>query len=270
MNARINTVLLPALLVGLALPACSDREPEEARPALDSSYLESLEEDTKPKRAPAPPPEPEPAAEEPADDDESPDDDEERELRAQRESRSSLGRTRDMARDTRNQLSGGATTNSRLADTGYDEHWIEVRDFHWDVPEAWSIAIPNNPQIKGELVIESSLGNASALFYEVSGDPQNALRQVAATMLDDLGSPQRPRPAREQIAGATVHRIAVSGTYTDPANRSAREQPFWALRAIAIEIDERTTLVATLRGPQQTVEQHDARWDGMIEGMTTK
>ncbi|MEQ8769447.1 MAG: hypothetical protein RIB60_02940 [Phycisphaerales bacterium] len=271
MTTRPTPALLALLAgLGLVLPACSEDEPETTRPPLDSSYLESLEEDAEPAERPARPAEPEPADARGDDADPPAESGEERELRAQNESRSSFGKTRDMARDTRNQLSGGATTDSRLAQTGYDEHWIEVRNFHWDVPEAWTLAIPSDPQVKGELVIQSPLGNASALFYEVAGDARNALRQVAATMFDDLGSPQRPRPAEEQIAGVTVHRVSTSGTYTDPADRTAREQPFWALRAIAIEIDERTTLVATLRGPEQTVQQNDARWDAMIEGMTTK
>lgn len=268
MTTRTPAVLLAALC--LALPACSEDEPDTAQLPLDSSYLQSLEEDDTP-----PPPKPDPAADAEqtpvADEPEADSADPERELRAQRESRSSLGRTRDMARDTRNQLSGGASTDSRLADTGYDEHWIEVRDLHWDVPEAWTLAIPSNPRITGEAVVQSPLGNATVLFYEVPGDPAAALRDLGTTMLDELGSRQRPRTTRDTVAGRTVHRISVlTGTFVDPANRSAREQPFWGLRAAAIELDERTTAVVVLRGPEQTINQNDARWDGMIEGMTTK
>ncbi|GJM18391.1 MAG: hypothetical protein DHS20C14_06040 [Phycisphaeraceae bacterium] len=263
-----------ALLAILPLGACSEDEPEQAPPPLSSSYLESLEEETSPKRLAARAPEPpaENADDEPEDttaDDAAVEDEPERDLREARTSRSTLGKTRDRARSLRNEMSGGATTGSPIADTGFDEMWIETRGLHWDVPEPWLIAIPTG-DIKGELVVEHDIGNGQILFYVAETDAVRALQQVGRTFTDDLGAPQRPRPTKADIAGRTVHRISTDGTFSDPNDRSTNDKPFWALRAAAIEIDDETSVVVLFRGPEDTVKQNAARWDAMIEGMTTR
>lgn len=273
---RPSSLAALAVVLGL-VPGCGSKDPEPEAPyRIEKSYIDDNPKPRPPKPEPAAaePESPEPAATPPTEPEPEPepesqpaDEAPERELVAERQSRSSLGRTRDMARDLRSGLQGGAAPSGEIASTTDQDMWIEVGDLHWDVPLAWSLVIPSNPAIKGELLVENQLGNAQVLFREDPRPASAIVRDPGVTVLDDIGDAIRPSARKAQVAGHAVHRFTMAGTMVPPRGN---ELPFWTVRGVVIERPGQPAVVVLMLGPDQTMLQNQARWEGMIEGMTTR
>lgn len=269
-NRLCPIVLLLAPLA--ALPACGSKDTEPDTTNLPQhSYIDELDKQDDRAAAAAhpapeadsattePEPEPQPAA--------APEEAPERDLVAERRAKSTFGRTRDMARDLRPGMQGGATPTGDIAATTDQDMWIEVGNLHWDVPLVWRLVISGDPNVKGELLIQSDLGDAQVLFRE---DPRPAgaiVRDLGVTVVDDIAEPVRPRDDKTQIAGHTVHRLTMAGTVVPP---QGNDLPFWTVHAAIVERPGQPCVVIVFMGPSTTVEQNTARWDAMIEGMTTR
>lgn len=251
-----------AVLAALALAACSD-DAEDTEPFTpDTSYLDDIHgDDPQPKREPEADPEPEPDT--PPEPDAA-DSDEDRPALTKREgSKSTLGRSRDRGRDTRNRLSGG--TSGDVADT--QDRTVRVRDLRWETPDDWEIAVPSGAGVIAELLVPARTGNASITFTAATGTPAQLVRTWEAQVLDYLGEPSNADTSTRTIDGCTVTLATLNGIYTDNANGHT-EHPAWTVRGAIIQRPgESELIVIKWYGPELTVQAHAASWDALLRSM---
>lgn len=254
-----GVLALAAVGIAAAGWGCGKEEPAEAWAIEKSSIVDE-------PRAKAPAPareEPAPEAVEPAEGDEAAEEPEE--LTAARTSQSTFGRTRDRAREVRNEITGGATTEAPLAEMGMDPT-LRAAGLVWALPEGWAQAIPVEGGVLAEAVVPHPLGNARLTVREDRQPAERALEAIGRRVLDEVGDPVRARPEAIEVAGLRVLRLGAEGTVLEASGRGG-EQPFWAVRAAAVEREGRATVVVLLVGPEDTVRASEAVWEAMIEGM---
>ncbi|MEM9560009.1 MAG: hypothetical protein AAF995_06840 [Planctomycetota bacterium] len=186
----------------------------------------------------------------------------ERELVEQRRSQSTLGRSRDTARDLRNDIVGGADRDDAVAATTADEHYLEAANLVWDVPLDWAITIPSDASILSSARITSPTGDANIRVAASNAPAQTVVRNWRRDWVDMTGDAANIRTERTTINNTPVTLASAEGTYT--AGRG-NEQPFWALRAAIVERPGQPPIVLTLIGPEDTVRRADAQWRALIQ-----
>jgi hypothetical protein len=242
----------------LALAGCEKPAPPPPPDFAPSSILDD---------APPPAPAPAPAAEAPAPaEPPAATADDEPELVRERQSRSTLGRTRDMARDVRDDLSGGTSAPNGLAETDGLPQVVRVEGLAFAVPDPWRIAIPSNPMRKAEILIQSRLGNATITFTTAGGTARDNVQRWERQVLDSVGDPVSARTETAEGDGGRVTTIAaMEGTYLDgPPGGAQQERPFWALRGAIIERPGMPTVFVKMFGPEDTVTQAEELFKQMV------
>lgn len=241
----------------LFLAACAEEEPLPPPPPPSPELLG--------EPAPTPPPAPPP----PSDDTETqtasaenpiP----ERTLEAERESRSTLGRTRDGARDLRNNIVGGADRDDPVAATTADEHYLEADTLVWNVPLDWDITIPSDPAVRSSARIPSPLGDANIRVTTPRADQRSLINTWRREWINGTGGPANIRTETITVDGLTVTLATADGTYT---GGRGNESPFWSLRAAIVDRGGDQPAVLTLIGPEDTVRRAEGLWRALIDGM---
>lgn len=246
---RLPLALLP---LTLAIASCTEEEPLPPPPPPSPELLDD-------QPAPPPPPaepldtrEPEAVGNPVA----------ERELIEQRRSRSTLGQTRDTARDLRNEIVGGADRDDPIAATNADEHYLEADTLVWDVPVDWAITIPTDPAVLSSARITSPTGDANIRVTRATAPAQTVIQSWRREWVDITGEPATIRTERTTIDATPVTLASAEGTYT--AGRG-NEHPFWALRAAIVERAGQPPIVLTLIGPEDTVRRADTQWRALLQ-----
>jgi hypothetical protein len=269
MDLRTSAVVVSALLSVLALgPGCSEKDAPKKDVVPDSNFgTDSLDSLSPGGAAPAPEPEPEepvvidqsgPGDEEPTD--------EEREWTEERRSQSTFGRSRDKARELKNDLQGGTDAENGLADTAPEDEWVGTSGAVWEMPEGWRMAIPGEGRI-GEMFVPNDLGAASVAFTKESVSVEELRRQVAAMLVTPAGGRVTPRSESIEVLGKPVLLLSLEGTYIDASSKgSGNEKPFYAVRAAVVDL-ETTRVLIVMWGPEDTVTQNEGKFTAMIKDM---
>jgi len=194
--------------------------------------------------------------------------DEEREWIEEEGSKSIFGRSRDKAKNLRDQIQDGTEPENGIANTTYDEEYAQAAGHAWDMPEGWRMAVPSSGHF-AEMYIQNPLGNASVVF-EKTQDPLALVRRSLESNITSTFGDSKARTSTKEIQGFKVTLIDLEGTYLDPTSKGTRnESPFYAIHAAYIELPT-TKVVIRMWGPQDTVNQSKARFDAMLERMYEK
>ncbi len=260
--------LLSITPITIALAACSDSssqtDPEPAA-EIDSSYLDELAAEQHPD---------EPEQEE-ADQSDDPveiaqnqtTEDEPRDWVRERGSQSTLGRTRDRAKELANKVNGGTSPDNGIADTYSDENYANTSGYRWDMPEDWRMAVPASNHF-AEMHIQSPLGAASVSFSKETGKVQDIIRSLGAILTDDMGGRSRPKTTNKAVLGHPVTVVDLKGTYIDPMSKGGKNMaPFYAMHAVIVELPN-TRVLIKMWGPEDTIANSTGKFDAMIEQMT--
>jgi hypothetical protein len=197
-----------------------------------------------------------------------PDTEEEREWERERESQSLYGRSRDKARDLRDEIQGGTKPGEGIAITLSDEEYASNSGLRWEMPEDWSMAVPYRGQF-AQMYIKNALGNASVSFTEETGSVRDLVRTMQGQFVDSMGGRTRAKTVDKTIAGYPVQIVDLDGTYIDPgAKGGSNEQIFYAMHAAIFDLGDSRILIQ-MWGPQDTVNQSTRLFDSMID-QTTK
>lgn len=261
---RPDSFFAPAILAAIVLlaPGCSDSSSSTpATPAndIDTSYLDELE------REQAPEPDPVHEAEEaPIEIAQSAQTDEERQWEAERGSRSTLGKTRDRAKNLANRIQDGTTPDNGIAFTRSEDEYAKSSGYRWDMPEDWRMAVPSSGHF-AEMYINHPLGNASVAFSKEQGSVQDVIRSLQSTLVNDFGGRTKADTTTKTILGLPVTFVDIKGTYVDPAGKGGRnESPFYAIHAAIVEL-ESTRILINMWGPEDTVAQSSGMFNAMLE-----
>jgi len=263
---RPASLLASATLAMILLfaPGCSE-SPSSAPPPpadeIDTSYLDELE------REQAPEPEPQTlTAEEPVEITRGTPTEEERQWQSEPGSRSTLGKTRDRAKDLANQIKDGTSPDNGIAFTRSDEEYANSSGYRWDMPEDWRMAVPSSGHF-AEMYINNPLGNASVVFSKEQGSTQELTRLLQSMLVRDIGGRTRADSTTKTILGLPVTTLDLKGTYVDPSGKGGgNESPFYAIHAVIIELPDARILI-NMWGPEDTIAQNTGRFDAMIERM---
>jgi len=192
--------------------------------------------------------------------------DEEREWTEEGGSKSLLGRSRDRAKDLRDQIQGSTEPDEGLAITQFDEEYAQAAGFAWDMPEDWRMAVPGGGRF-AEMYIQNPLGNASVVFTKETISIPQIKRSLQSTITDTFTSRTTVKTSTKVVLGHTLTIFDLEGTYLDPsAKRTSNGNPFYAIHAVVIELPT-TRVLIKLWGPQDTVNQNKGKFDAMIEKM---
>ena len=266
-------VLLSALFV-VGCSDSSDSKPAESaagEPGADTSYLDQLAEeqgiktqDEISERTDEHDPEMDDTQ---IDDAGSPDSGEEREWVKEEGSKSLLGRSRDKAKDLRDQIQGGTDPEEGIADTLSDEEYAASSGLRWEMPEDWRMAVPARGRF-AEMYIKHALGNASVSFTKETGSVRDLIRTMQSEIIDPMGGRSRAQTSEKTVLGKTVTVVDLEGTYLDPgAKGGTNEQIFYAMHAAIFDLGDARILIK-MWGPQDTIIQSIRAFDAMI-GETT-
>lgn len=256
----------------LALSACGGSDASSDQSAAqdyepDTSYLDDMARD---KGIETDRTEPEPvetAQDTPTAQDNTPSD-EQREWVEEEGAKSIFGRSRDKARDIRNDISGGTEPEEGIANTTYDEDYAQAAGFAWDMPDGWRMAVPSANSF-AEMYIQNPLGNASVVFTKTTESTTQTKRTLEQYITDTFGSTST-RTSTKEVMGHTVTIFELEGTYIDPAGKGGRnENPFYAIRAALVELPT-TNVLIRMWGPQDTINQNKPKFDAMINNMYEK
>ncbi|MCA9303732.1 MAG: hypothetical protein KC996_06390 [Phycisphaerales bacterium] len=260
------TLLAHAILAAILLPAsgCSDSSSgTPATPAndIDSSYLDELE------REQAPEPEPTPVIEdEPVEITQAVPQEQDRQWEAEQGSKSTLGKTRDRAKDLANRIKDGTTPDNGIAFTRSEDEYANSSGYRWDMPEDWRMAVPSSGHF-AEMYINHPLGNASVAFSKERGSVQEIIRSLQSTLVSDIGGRTKADTTTKTVLGLPVTIVDMKGTYVDPAGKGGRnESPFYAIHAAIIELPD-TRILINMWGPEDTVAQSSGKFNAMLERM---
>lgn len=274
---RIFSALLLSILLSTLQMGCSDTsEPEtqstQSEPAADTSYLDDLaaKQGIELEEAST---DPEPAEQvteivnSSSSDDADSTEDEEREWVAEEGSKSLLGRSRDRAKDIRDQIQGSTTAGQGLAYTLSDEEYAASSGLRWEMPEDWAMAVPIRGRF-AEMYITNRLGNASVSFTKETEPVHSLVRRMQSQIIDPMGGRSKAQTSDKTIAGHTVKIVDLEGTYLDPGSKGGtKEQIFYAMHAAIFDLGE-TRILIKMWGPQDTVEQSQRLFDSMINETT--
>lgn len=259
-----STVLMMSQLIG-----CSDSSSDSAVATpefeADTSYLDDLadEQGIETQQAAQDPGETETETET---EDEKQYTDEEREWTKEDGSKSLFGRSRDRAKDLRDQIQGSTEPEEGLANTQYGEEYAQASGFAWDMPEDWRMAVPGTGRF-AEMYIQNPLGNASVVFTKESDSVSQIKRSLQSTITDTFSGRSSVKTSTKTVLGHTVSVFDLEGTYIDPAAKgTSNGSPFYAIHAVVIELPT-TKVLIKLWGPQDTVAQNLSKFDAMIEKM---
>ena len=272
MNPIRLTTITTTLAALLTLTACggSDAQSDQAATAdyePDTSYLDDMARDQGIETE-QPEPEPVEIAQGTANQPDTPPQDEKREWIEEEGSKSILGRSRDKARDIRNNISGGTEPEEGIANTTYDEEYAQAAGYAWDMPEGWRMAVPAKGHF-AEMYIQNPLGNASVVFSKTNDSTIQTRRSLEQYITDTFGSSDT-RTSTKTVNTHTVTIFELEGTYIDPAGKGgSNENPFYAIRAALIELPT-TKVLVRMWGPQDTVRQNASKFDAMINNMYQK
>lgn len=264
-NTRSASLVTPLILAAvLVCIGCSDSSSDtSAAPTndIDTSYLDELEREQAPE------------IEEVAVDEDEPIEitqnapsEEERQWEAEQGSRSTLGKTRDRAKDITNRIKDGTSPDNGIAFTSSDEEYANASGYRWDMPEDWRMAVPSSGRF-AEMYINHPLGNASVAFSKEQGTVREITRSLQSMLVSDIGGRTNADTATKQILGHSVTILDLKGTYVDPSGKGGRnESPFYAIHAAIIELPD-TRILIKMWGPEDTVAQSAGKFDTMIERM---
>lgn len=259
-------LLIVALGLALGIAGCSDSssQPEDVVP--DSGYGTDSLDALSPDGQPAPAPEPD----EPVTIDqgsETPPEDQDRDWIKERESQSLLGRSRDKAKDLRNDLQGGTDgPDNGFAATTEEDEWVGTTGYRWEMPDGWKMAIPGSGRF-GEMYIQSDFGAATVAFTKEDGTVAELERRVAGMLVDMIGSKITPKTETFEVDGRAVKLLSLEGAYIDPsAKGGGNEKPFYAVRGAVIDLGA-TRVLVVLWGPEDTVRANEGKFAAMIKGM---
>lgn len=192
--------------------------------------------------------------------------DEEREWTQEEGSKSLLGRSRDRAKDLRDQIQGSTEPENGIANTVGDEEYAQAAGFAWDMPTDWRMAVPSSGHF-GEMYIQNQLGNASVVFTKESDSIAQIKRALESTITDTFSGRSSAKVTTKEVMGFKVTILDLQGTYIDPsAKGTSNGNPFYSIHAAIIELPT-TKVLIKLWGPQDTVDQSKAKFDAMIEKM---
>lgn len=192
--------------------------------------------------------------------------DEEREWTEEDGSKSILGRSRDRAKDLRDQIQGSTEPDEGLAITQYDEEYAQAAGFAWDMPEDWRMAVPGAGRF-AEMYIQNPLGNASVVFTKETNSISQIKRSLQSTITDTFSGRTTVKTSTKVVFGHNVTVFDLEGTYLDPgAKGTSNGNPFYAIHAVVIELPT-TRVLIKLWGPQDTVSRSLGKFDAMIEKM---
>jgi hypothetical protein len=260
--------LIVALGLALGMAGCSDSSSQSKDVVPDSGYgTDSLDALSPGGQQPAPAPT---ADDDPVTIDQgstTPAEDQERDWIKERESQSLLGRSRDKAKDLRNDLQGGTDgPDNGFAATTEEDEWVGTTGYRWDMPDGWKMAIPGSGRF-GEMYIQSDFGAATVAFTKEDGTVAELERRVAGMLVDMIGSKITPKTESLEVDGRSVKLLSLEGTYIDPSSKGgANEKPFYAVRGAVIDLGT-TRVLVVLWGPEDTVKRNESKFSAMIKGM---
>jgi len=192
--------------------------------------------------------------------------DEEREWTEEDGSKSLFGRSRDRAKDLRDQIQDSTEPERGIAITQFDEEYAQAAGFAWDMPEDWRMAVPGAGRF-AEMYIQNPLGNASVVFTKETDSITQIKRSLQSTITDTFSGRSSAKTTTKTVMGHTVTIFDLEGTYIDPtAKGTSNGSPFYAIHAAVIELPT-TKVLIKLWGPQDTVNQSLGKFDAMIEKM---
>lgn len=260
-------------LAAAFLGSCGQSEPEfapERGGRAVATEQPAAEDATQPSADPAPSrdepatePEPTPVA---TDDGRIPDHVRERPLVEDLGSRSSLGRTRDSAKDLRNSLQGGLDT-SPLAITSREDEYVQIANIHWDLPEGWRIAVPQDPDVLEEVVVPSATyGSGRILFMRSDGSYDEQVRDWEGRMLDGVGSPVDAISDPYDAGDYAGQAFTMRGTYV----ADGREHPFFMIAIIGIDLEDGTSVTGVYIAPEDTQLENRAKWEQFLDSVKIK
>ncbi|MFG0306534.1 MAG: hypothetical protein ACF8Q5_10035 [Phycisphaerales bacterium JB040] len=266
-NARTPAALLA--VAALLLASCGESEPEfaPARGGGGSTTSSPTTSDT--------PDTPSPSGTQPSRTEPSPStttsdgripDAPERDFVEETGARSTLGRTRDSARDIRDQLQGGQET-SPLAITTPDEEWVQVANVRWDMPEGWRIAVPQDDGVVAEMAVPSTAyGTGRILFTRTESSPERVIADWSTYVLDSIGDPADAQTEEMTVAGRDVTLATLRGTYLE----GARENPFYAVNLLIVDLTDGTYAVGTYIANESNYDENRAKWLGLANSMEVR
>lgn len=280
----IPTSTSPFVALALAaalLGSCGQSEPEFAperggqavtteQPAPEATPREQATpapSRAEPEPEPTPVPSPTPvAADDTPDDGRIPDHVRERPLVEDTGSRSSLGRTRDTAKDLRNTLQGGLET-SPLAITNREDEYVQIANVHWDLPEGWRIAVPQDPGVLEEIVVPSNTyGSGRILFMRSDRTYDEHVRDWEGRMLDEVGNPTVAISHAYDAGDYAGQVFTMRGTYV----ADGREHPFFMIGMIGIDLEDGTSVTGVYIAPEDTQLENRAKWEQFLDSVTIK
>ncbi len=262
---RVAALLALAPILA-CLPACSDSDSQGAKVPQKNFSTDSLD-DLAPEQA-APP---EPPAEEPVVIDQSApaaaQTEQEREWERERQSQSNYGRTRDRVKTLTNRMQDGAEAEDGLADVRPDEEWAGTHGVRWDMPADWRMAVPSDGRF-GQMHIPSQLGAASVAFTRESGAVSELERRVSSMLVDMTGGRVTPRVTDFDALGRPVKMLSSEGSLLDPSGKGGTgETPYQAVRAGIVDLGD-TRVLILMWGPEDTVRNHEDRFEAMLRSMS--
>lgn len=187
-----------------------------------------------------------------------------RDWQREEDSKSLLGRSRDKAKDLRDQIQGGTSAEEGLAYTLPDEEYASSSGMRWEMPGSWSMAVPARGRF-AEMYIKNPLGNASVSFAKDSATTRELIRVMQGQIIDPMGGRADVRTTNKVINDHQVTMVDLSGTFLDPGSKgSTKEQIFYAMHAAIFDLGDQR-IVIKMWGPQDTVERSTDEFDRMID-----
>ena len=272
--------IVPHIVVPFAVSAlvmfsvgCSESTSDQtvATPAFeaDTSYLDGLAQEQGIDTSAPTQTTPQKAAVDPSNADDKEYTDEEREWTEAEGSKSLLGRSRDRAKDLRDQIQGSTEPENGIANTVSDEEYAQAAGYAWGMPADWRMAVPSTGHF-GEMYIQNQLGNASVVFSKETDSIAQIKRLLESTITDTFTGRSSAKVTTKEVKGFKVTILDLQGTYIDPGAKSTSNgSPFYAIHAAVVELPT-TKVLIKLWGPQDTVEQNAGKFDAMIEKMYEK
>ena len=139
-----------------------------------------------------------------------------------------------------------------------------------EAPEGW---VAKQPKFRGIVQYEFAVP-------KVGKDTQDGRCTLGATggRVDDLikrwanqyvlPAGTQAKQSKKTVAGLTVHRVDVSGTYTRPPFSGGGQFKDYRLLAVIIESKDLGLHYVKFNGPQETVGDSEEAFDKMIDGLS--
>lgn len=178
---------------------------------------------------------------------------------------SQLGKSVEMGKDLRDQITGRDMAAGALADSisGGDSA-VQIAGLTIPIPAAWSKVTPSNSMRLAQY--EADNGEVVVVFSQAGGSVQENIDRWAGQVTQN-GQPVTPEVRQTTVAGIPVSIVDLAGTYTDGMmSGSPTVKQSYAMKAAILDLGVTKTFIK-MTGPISLVDDHAANFENMIEGI---